>query len=465
MAKIFKAANIAKLQTSKMVGKTINVTIERLDINGVGVGRFEKKSVFIPHTLIGENVSAKVLESNAKFIKAKALKVAQISPERVSPECGHYYQCGGCDLQHFSQQGQLGFKQQKVTELMARQGVENLPWQPEIVSKPWHYRRKARIGVQYNKLGEAIIGFRQKESNTLIPIKHCPVLAEEFNEIFQQLNTVLIQLAAPKSIGHIEVIVTENITLVIRQLINLSAQAKQIWQVAANQYQWQVYFDYGQQLMALNLKEPATEESELAKPEPEKPKNTAPLAYLLDDFTINFSPSDFIQVNAKVNQQMVNQALHWLNLSADDVVLDLFCGLGNFSLPIARQVKQVVGVEGVNDMVARAEANAATNQITNASFYQFDLNSDWLEQVWSKQEFTKVLLDPARAGAYEACQQLLKFKARQILYVSCDPTSLAKDTKVLLNGGYQIKKIGLIDMFNQTKHVETMVLFELESDD
>ena len=157
---------------------------------------------------------------------------------------------------------------------------------------------------------------------------------------------------------------------------------------------------------------------------------------------------------------MVAQALTWLDVQAEDVILDLFCGLGNFSLPLAKRAQQVVGVEGVQAMVDRASDNAKRNQLTNAQFYQLDLNSNWQHQGWHQHPFNKILLDPARAGAFAACQQLVNLTADTILYVSCEPKSLARDAKVFTEQGYQVKKIGLIDMFSQTKHVETMVLFE-----
>ncbi|WP_448551538.1 23S rRNA (uracil(1939)-C(5))-methyltransferase RlmD [Thalassotalea montiporae] len=473
MAKIFQAPKSSS-RNQKLLGQVIKLTIDRLDVNGIGVGRYQKKPVFVANTLVGEHVQAKVIETNSKFIKAKAVKVAHLNDQRHKPVCEHYYVCGGCDLQHLSHQGQLTFKQQKVAELFARQGLTGLPWQSAVTGSDWHYRRKARIGVQYNKLGEATLGFRQKESNTLVPIKYCHVLSKPLASITTALADVLAELAEPKSIGHIEVIQTKQIRLVVRQLRKLSAHAKTVWQQAAKQHHWQVSFDYGDKGSDL----PALETTE-----------TQPLSYELDwlndrsidssidgslgssdkgsdqnsdnkSITIKFAPNDFIQVNGEVNQLMVKQALSWLELDSADVVLDLFCGLGNFSLPMAKQVAKVVGVEGVQTMVDSASANAARNQITNAAFYQLDLNSDWQNQAWQAHQFNKVLLDPARAGALEACEQLATIEANCILYVSCDPRTLARDAKVLSEQGYQVKKIGLIDMFNHTKHVETMVLFE-----
>ncbi|NMP29957.1 23S rRNA (uracil(1939)-C(5))-methyltransferase RlmD [Thalassotalea sp. M1531] len=440
MAKIYKAAKNAKPAVKSLVGKTINITIERLDLNGVGVGRYQKKSVFVANTLIGEQVATKVVEQKSKFIKGQPIKINQLSELREKPRCEHYYQCGGCELQHLSHQGQLSFKQRKVDELFGREGIDKLPWLSVVSEDIWHYRRKARIGVQYNKLGEAIVGFRRKDTNTLTPIKTCPVLDNSLVEIFSDLNNVISQLELPNAIGHIEVIAGERPSLVVRQLLKLTEHVKQVWQNAADKNNWQVSFDTGKSIVALNEQLPE-------------------MSYALGDIDVKFTASDFIQVNASVNQAMIKQAIEWLTLTEDDTVLDLFCGLGNFSLPMAQHAKHVVGVEGVEAMVQSAGENAAHNGITNAQFYQLDLNSNWQNQAWSNVPFNKVLLDPARAGAFEACQQLLQFSPEKILYVSCEPASLARDAKALVSAGYQIKKIGLIDMFSQTKHVETMVLF------
>ena len=187
---------------------------------------------------------------------------------------------------------------------------------------------------------------------------------------------------------------------------------------------------------------------------------TAKLEYAIGNVKLQFKPEHFIQVNAQINERMVAQAIEWLSPEQDDRVLDLFCGLGNFSLAIAEYVNEVVGVEGVQDMVQQAQLNAQQNNIENCHFYQANLNTDWHEQAFSKGDFSKIILDPARAGALEACQQLVDFKPEKLLYVSCEPSTLAVDAAFLIKQGYLMTKIVLIDMFSQTKHVETMVLFE-----
>ncbi|SEK72211.1 23S rRNA m(5)U-1939 methyltransferase [Colwellia chukchiensis] len=438
MVQIFKASS-----KKTQVKQNLTVTVQRLDQHGCGVAVQGKKAVFIDGALPGETVQVQVYEQKSKFLKAKLQQVITESEARVAVKCRHFYHCGGCNLQHLAYQQQLTYKQDKVSQLFAREGINiALPWQSHITSQPWQYRRKARIGVQYNKQGNAIIGFRRRASNDLTTITSCPVLDAAFADIFTELTALLPKLSGKNAIGHVEVIAANANVVVVRQLLNASPQDKQHWQDFAKKNNYLVYLDDGKQLTALS--------------------DDQPLHYrVTDTLTIEFSVNDFIQINHKVNQQMVAQAQAWLALKPQDRVLDLFSGLGNFSLPIAQQVQAVVGIEGVPAMVAKAQNNAKRNGIDNCQFYQADLNSDWHAQPWVTVKYTKALLDPARAGAYQAIRQLLLLNIKSILYVSCDPATLARDAKLLLSHGYKVEKIALIDMFSQTKHVETMVMFSL----
>ncbi|NQY64582.1 MAG: 23S rRNA (uracil(1939)-C(5))-methyltransferase RlmD [Alteromonadaceae bacterium] len=442
MANFFKASN-----KKQSLGQSLKIKVERLDINGCGVGRHQNKPVFIDGALPGEVVSVKIIEQKGKYYRARLLNVDQSHQHRISPKCRHFNICGGCDLQHLAFSEHNTFKQQKVTELFARNALlDDLPWQPSIIGKAWNYRRKARIGVQYDKNGRATIGFRQKGTNTLAAIKSCPVLVEPFADIFDQLKPLLAQLTVYQSIGHIEVIATEHLTLVVRQLKPLNDEDTKLWLKYSQQYHWQVFINNGKEINAITP--------------------SSPLHYTLSENPLSqnielvFDVNNFIQVNHQVNVEMVNQAIDWLDLNQKDKVLDLFCGLGNFSLPMAQKVQQVIGVEGVHSMVEQASNNAKASNIDNCYFYQADLSENWISERWAQYSFTKVLLDPARSGAYEAVCQIVKLKIPQILYVSCEPTTLAKDCQYLLSKGYKIEKIGLMEMFAQTKHVETMVLFK-----
>ena len=444
MAKFFRVS-----KKNQALGQVLTANIERLDLNGCGIARVNKKPIFIAGTLPSETVKIKVFEQKNKYSRATLVEIIKASDERIPAKCLHYKTCGGCDLQHLHPDKHIDFKQQKVSELFARNQYKgDLLWQLPITDNVWHYRRKARIGVQYDKKGQVTLGFRQKSTNQLVKVERCLVLVEPLTSIFTPLKLLLQSLTLSKSVGHIEVIAseikekvtTDIITLVIRQLKPLNSVDKALWQEYALKYHWQVLIDNGENIT------PITENK--------------PLSFdLLDDITLTFTVNDFIQINHKVNQKMVEQAMHWLALKPNDVVLDLFCGLGNFSLPIAKKVKKVVGIEGVTAMVEKAVKNADNNQLTNCQFYQADLNSLWLDKPWVDQDFNKVLLDPARAGALEAVEQIITLSIDNILYVSCDPATLARDAEYLINNGYHIEKSGIIDMFPQTKHVETMVLF------
>jgi len=423
--------------------------------------------------LTNETVDVQLIENKNKYARGKLLTINKASEYRVTPQCSHVTLCGGCDLQHLDYNQQLNFKQSKVISLFSRSGmttdvIDQLPWQSPITDLPWHYRRKARIGVQFDKNAKATIGFRQKATNQLVAIKSCPVLVKPADNIFPVLKELIGKLSVKKSIGHIEVICTEfapanisnvdcsdqqssKLTLVVRQVREINKHDSQLWREYGDKNQWHVFFQ----------KDGNNEE----KAKGDACNNTADdLSYrLVDDININFSTSDFIQVNQSVNLAMVEQALSWLMPEPKDQILDLFCGLGNFSLPLAKKAANVIGVEGVQSMVDKATANARFNHIDNCHFFQADLTSDWLANnpnKWKKHTFNKVLLDPARAGAEVAVKQIEKLAIETVLYVSCEPTTLARDCQFLLSKGYKIEKISLVDMFSQTNHVETMVLFK-----
>jgi len=462
MANFFKAVVKPKASSQRFT-----VSIDKLDMNGVGIARWHNKPVFIVGALPSEVVEVKVFEQKSKYARAKLISIQKASDKRVQPQCTHFGLCGGCDLQMLAIEEQLLFKQQKIADLFSRSyslfnlaqklEIQALPWQAPIKSTAWHYRRKARIGVQFDKKSQATIGFRQKSTNQLAAIKSCPVLVEPINAIFPLLKKVLAQLTVKSAIGHIEVIQADiilkeqkpeekQVVLVIRQLKAMSKADVELWQSFAEKHSWYVIIDDG------TNQRPLSESKDI---------NAATLSYTLaDNIKINFSSGDFIQVNHKVNGSMVAQAMTWLKLLPTDNVLDLFCGLGNFSLALAKQAKSVIGVEGVQVMVDKASQNAQANGINNCQFYQADLNTDWLSQSWANaQTFDKVLLDPARAGAEQAVGQIATLKIPRVLYVSCDPATLARDSALLVSKGYKLEKISLMDMFSQTKHVETMVLF------
>lgn len=425
------------------LGKLVTVDIERLDINGHGVAKMNNKPLFVELALPGERVKVKIIEQKSKFLRGKALNILAPANERVLPACKHFYQCGGCDLQHIDYPQQLVYKQDKVSSLFRRNAnVEKLEWQPTLVSKPLQYRRKARLGVQYNKHNQAIIGFRQRQTNVLTHINHCSVLAAEFASQFSQFTQLINGFESKQAIGHIEVIAEQPSRAIFRVIKPLTKSDMQRLKTFEQQQPFQVCLQLDQGLVNLQGQAPDL------------------MTYHVNDCELRFKESDFIQVNRDLNVEMINQAIEWLSLEADDKVLDLFCGLGNFSVPMAKKVNQVIGVEGVQTMVDRASANALHNQLSNCQFFQANLDDTNDSWTWLTSKVSKVLLDPARAGALNAIQKIIELNIETVLYISCDPATMTRDAKLLLDNGYQLTKLGLMDMFAQTRHVETMALFK-----
>lgn len=443
MAQFFKAApkNSIKSRVLK------NILVEKLDHQGRGIAFFQKKPLFIEGALIGETLDVQVTESKKRYSKAIISKIQQASEQRITPSCAHYQECGGCHLQHTAQQNQITIKEHGLLDLFtrfAKQAPTEL--QTAIQSDEWGYRRSARFGVQYNKKSKKVqMGFRRALSNDLIEQKVCPVLKAPLEALIVPLKALLNSLTSKADLGHIEMINSDQgIVILLRHLKALPHSDVTLIQ------------DFSEKHQINFFSQPAKNELILLF-------GDCKLSYQLPewDCALNFTATDFLQVNEDVNQKMVSQALSWLDLCMEDKVLDLFCGLGNFTLPIATQVKSVVGVEGVQKMVDRATENAQANNIDNATFFQADLSAEGLsKQSWATETaFNKVLLDPARAGALEAMPFIISLKPSHIVYVSCDPVTLARDSQLLLEKGYKLEKLGLLDMFPQTGHMESMALF------
>jgi 23S rRNA (uracil1939-C5)-methyltransferase len=283
-------------------------------------------------------------------------------------------------------------------------------------------------------------GFRKKQSKDIVNVTHCPVLAPELNQLMPPLQKMLQGFSNQDALGHIELVKGDNTrVIVLRHMKPLKEQDQAQLEAFASEQQATLY------LM------PQTDQLDRIVGEQAH--------YLEAGVTIPFEPNNFIQVNQQVNAQMVEQALNWLELAEQDRVLDLFCGLGNFSLPMAKTAQRVIGVEGVDAMVEKATFNAKLNQLDNAVFYQANLEQDMTGQPWASEKFDKLLLDPARAGASGIVDQISELGATRVVYVSCNPATLARDSQSLLNQGFQLDKLGMLDMFPHTSHLESMALF------
>ncbi len=436
MARFFQPKKRSALDTKHQA-----VSIEKLDHLGAGIAYLNKKPVFIEGALSGEEVLIQLTESKSKFARGKLIKILKPSSQRIDAFCPHYAQCGGCDLQHLSLEAQTQHKQQALSQLMSKFASQQLGLSPPVIGSDKGYRRRARISVMWDKKARELkFGFRRKQSKDIVTVTDCAVLESSLNKLLPELRDLLAQFKKPEQLGHVELVKGDNTSvLVLRHLSPLADKDLTALEKFAEHHQLTLYV-----MPAAN----------------ELNKLIGEQAYYQEvGVTIPFLPSNFIQVNQQVNEKMVAQAIEWLDVKNGDRVLDLFCGLGNFSLPLAKLSKQVVGIEGVQEMVDIAKANAQLNNIDNAEFYQANLEEELANQNWAKEKFNRVLLDPARAGAAGIVEQLANFGAERIVYVSCNPATLARDSQSLLEQGYQLQKLGMLDMFPHTSHLESMALF------
>ena len=426
------------------VGKKQRLDIERLAGDGRGIAFHEGRTWFVSGALAGEAVEARVLNARGKVVEARLERVLQASPERREAPCRHYSRCGGCTLQHLPHEAQLALKQRTLAEQLQRvAGVQPDAWAPPLSGPAFGYRRRARVAVRWDvKARQLQVGFRAEASQDIIAIDDCPVLVQPLQSILRHLPTVLRSLEKPQALGHVELFSGSAEALLVRHVAPLPAQDLARLQAFCEQANAQLWLQG---------------EGEPAPVEP-----AAPLGFALAPWQLELAwrPGDFVQVNAQVNTAMIEQALAWLAPQADERVLDLFCGLGNFALPLARQAREVVAVEGVQAMVDRAAANARNNNVHNARFFQAELSQPLPGTGWAAEGFSAVLLDPPRDGAYEVVQGIARLKASRLVYVSCNPATLARDAQVLAGQGYRLTRAGILDMFPQTAHVEAMALFE-----
>lgn len=442
MAQFFKASRTNK-QNNKIIK---NCLIEKLDHQGRGMLFDQNKPLFVEGGLIGESLDVCIVDDKKRYKKATIVKILQASPLRIEPACPHYQECGGCHLQHVEQATQVDIKQQGLQTLFERFAKQQqTSLQPALMSDAWGYRRCARFGVQFDKKTKKIqMGFRRAASNDLINQQVCPVLTPALEQLIVPLKMLLNQLQGKATLGHIELVEAEQgVAVLLRHMSPLSTVDRTSILDFSEAHQLHFYAQSSpSQIDCLT--------------------SAAQLTYSLPEqhCQFAFNINDFLQVNAGINEKMVAQAIDWLALSESDNVLDLFCGLGNFTLPIAKKVKHVVGVEGIQKMVARGTSNALHCDLDNVAFYQADLSDlNELTAPWAQQTYHKVLLDPARAGAAECMAFIVSKKPTHVVYVSCDPVTLARDSQQLLDNGYQLDKLGLIDMFPQTAHMESMALF------
>lgn len=447
---------MARHRRKPLPTEPITCTIQRLSHEGRGIAQCDGKTQFVEGALPGEVVRAKFIEQRSKFDELTTVDVIEASVDRVQPPCAHAGICGGCSLQHMAPAAQIGFKQQVLAEQFQHfGGVAPEVWEAPMTGSTEAYRGKARLGVRYvAKKNAVLVGFREKRSSFLADIESCAVLDARIGQSLSSLRELVRSLDAYQTLPQIEVAVSdEGVALVIRHMESLSPDDQAKLVSFGRTRNWMILLQPGGPDSVHQIW-PQDGETRLSY------RIDLPEAARLPNVRMYFHPLDFTQVNAQINRQMIARALDWLALTPEDRVLDLFCGLGNFTLPMAALAGSVVGVEGDVAMVQRGIENAKRNGLDNVEFYGANLQADFTQEAWAVQGFDKILIDPPRSGALEVVQYLPRFGASRIVYVSCNPATLARDAGVLVQHGYRMLRAGVMDMFPHTAHVESIALFE-----
>lgn len=427
-------------QKKRTTPQNLSLTIEGLDYQGRGIAKSGSKTWFVENALIGEEVQAKVIEDKRQYAHAQAIKILKRSPLRLKPSCPHFQQCGGCQLQYMPHELQLETKRQALEFQLKRLQAEGIEFSAPLTGSSLHYRRRLRLSANYDKNRQQLdIGFRQQSSKRIVNITQCDVLTQPLGELIEPLRTLFTSWQDKGRIGHIELFDADNgVAMLLRHIGTIPAKDRQSLIDFATQHKLMLFVDNGKTLEQLLGEQPY---------------------YTVNGIKLYFTLQDFIQVNAELNQKMIETAIEWLNLNSEDRLLDLFSGIGNFTLPLAPFVAEVVGVEGVDAMVTKAENNAKINNLSHTKFYQADLAHPFANQAWAAEKFNKILLDPPRSGADFVLANIPTLQAEQILYISCNPATLIRDAKQLIEEGYEIRRHLLVDMFPQTRHAESVTLF------
>lgn len=425
--------------------------IESVTHDGRGIVDQPGKKVFVAGALAGETVRYQRRKRHRNFDEAELLDVLEAAPNRVEPRCAVFGRCGGCALQHVELSEQRRIKAQALADSLERIGrVQPDTWLPPVESDGWNYRRRARLAVKdVPGKGRVLVGFRERHAPFITDMMRCEVLTVPVDGLVADLSELIGRLSIRARLPQIEVAVADDVTaLVFRVLDAPSAADRAEFMRFAEAYDVDVWLQPG-----------APDTLEYVGPQ-DAPRT---LRYALPDFEldIEFAPLDFVQVNAAVNRRMVTRAIELLEVGHDDRVLDLFCGIGNFSLPLARRAGRVLGIEGEADLVDRARGNAERLGLAeHAEFLRADLAAITGSESWLRAGWDRLLLDPARSGAAAVVAEIGTLSPSRIVYVSCHPGTLARDAGALVNeAGYRLESAGIIDMFPHTAHVESIAVF------
>ncbi|MCY3770259.1 MAG: 23S rRNA (uracil(1939)-C(5))-methyltransferase RlmD [Gammaproteobacteria bacterium] len=430
--------------------EAVEARVEDLSHDGCGVVRSRGRAYFIPGALPGERIRFLPGKRRRRRWSGQLESIVEPSPDRVEPPCEYFGRCGGCVLQHAGAGAQRRFKERVLLDNLLRIGrVQADEVLPPVQGADWQYRRKARLGIRnVPKKGGTLVGFRERNRHFITSLSHCRTLDSRISGLLPGLHTLVSNLSGNHRIPQIEVSAgSRTVDLVLRHLEPLTAGDRDALERFARESQ-------------VNLFLQSAGPDSISRLWPASPPTPH---YRIDryDLVLEFEATDFIQVNDEANQRMVERVIGFLDPVASDAVLDLFCGLGNFTLAIARSGSRVLGVEGDGALVSRGKSNARLNQLENVQFQQLDLFCDDLKPLWEGRPFNKLLLDPPRSGAFHVATRLVpELRPEIIVYVSCNPATLARDADQLVHaGGYRFSHVGTIDMFPHTAHIESMAVF------
>lgn len=426
------------------------IRIEKLSHEGRGMAQWGERTLFVDGALPGELVSVRLTQKSSKVAEGVTVSVHRSADKRNRPSCPHAAVCGGCSLQHMRHADQVTHKQNTLRELFTREGVD-CDWAtelPPLIGPLAGYRRRARLGVRWvHAKQRVLVGFREKASNFIADIDACEILDQRLGPFLHRLEATIASLSNPERIPQVEVAAGDDtVALVIRHLETLTEEDRHHLVNLGETTGWHVY---------LQPKGPDSVHVLW-------PTQTAPmLSYRLGELGLEyrFAVTDFTQINPHINRAMILQALHLLQLKGTERVLDLFCGLGNFTLALATRAASVTGVEVSETMVERVLQNARHNQLETIDAHAFDLTETVIDQVWANTDYDTVVVDPPRSGAREVLETLSLKTVQQLLYVSCNPATLARDAAILKTRGFVLAEFGVMDMFPHTSHVESMARF------
>lgn len=436
--------------TSVSTGQTVSIHSYTHDGRGVATLPDNRK-VFVTGALVGEQITVRNLRRRRNYYTADTDSVEVASEKRAVPPCEYFGTCGGCQLQHMSNQTQLEVKEALFIETLDRlAGISDVQlFHPVQTGSTWHYRRKARLGVRLvPKKGGVLVGFRERASSFVTNLNFCHTLVPTLSDCMPELATTISRLSAPNRVPQVEIAAGDkHAAYVFRHLTELTT-------ADLNEIQ-----KFGESANALVYLQPGGVESLAAL----YPKQPPPLIYRLNSFnlSIEFGPLDFVQINSAVNQAMIDQAVEWISPEAGDCVLDLFCGVGNITLAMARKAGSTIGIEGSASLVAKAKHNVNLNKVSNSRFLVADLEQVALKSLVGDNPIDTIVLDPPRSGALNVVKSIQDLpNVRKILYISCNPETLARDAGILVNyHKFKLQAASLIDMFPHTSHSEAMAMF------